>query len=73
MERTVHLHQQMSLQDFALLGINQIAYLRPDRREGVEGFVVCSADGTEMAYIPNNREVAFAAVRQYDLEPFSVH
>lgn len=73
MERTLHEQQQMSRQDFALLGIHQIAYVKPERRDGVLGFAVHAADGTEMAFVEKDREVAFAAVRQYDIEPVSVH
>ncbi len=73
MERTEFLSCQMSPQDFALLGMDQVAFVKPGRREGHEGFAVCAADGTEIAFIENDREVAFAAVRQHDLEPVSVH
>ena len=73
MERMSQEQQQMSRQDFALLGIHQIAYVRPEERDGVAGFAVHAADGTEMAFVDKEREVAFAAVRQYDMEPVSVH
>ena len=73
MERTEFLNREMSSQDFALLGIHQVAFVKPGRREGEEGFAVFAADGTEIAFIQNERDVAFAAVRQHDLEPVSVH
>lgn len=73
MEHTLHEQQQMSRQDFALLGIHQIAYVKPESRGEVPGFAVHAADGTEMAFVAKDREVAFAAVRQYDMEPVSVH
>ena len=35
-------------------------------------FAICAADGTQMGLAPN-REIAFAAIRQHELEPLSVH
>ncbi len=73
MERTELLNGRMSPQDFALLGIHQVAFVKPGHRQGQEGFAVFAADGTEIAFIQNERDVAFAAVRQHELEPVSVH
>ena len=39
---------------------------------GAPGYTVHAADGTQIALLPD-REVAFATVRQNDLEPVSVH
>jgi len=63
----------MSLQDFTLLGMHQIAYVKPVDVDGMTVFTIHAADGTQIASIPNARDVAFAAVRQHDLEPLSVH
>ena len=38
----------------------------------VVGYAVHAADGTQIAVLPD-RNVAFATVRQHDLEPLSVH
>ncbi len=73
MERTEFPRPQMSPQDFALLGMHQVAFVKPGCRGGHEGFAVFAADGTEIAFIENERGVVFAAVRQHDLEPVSVH
>lgn len=73
MENTEFFSEPMSAQDFALLGIQQIAYIKSLTREGVDGFAVYAADGSEIAYIQKSREVAFATVRQHDLEPVDVH
>ena len=64
--------QTIDTRDFVALGLNDIAYVRPDEVEGREVFAVHAADGTQMAYFAD-REVAFAAVRSHDMEPVSVH
>ncbi len=59
--------------EFALLGMQDLAYIkRVAGSDGVVGFAVHAADGTPVALLPD-REVAFATVRQHDLEPVSVH
>ena len=62
----------MSSQDFALLGVNDVAYIRSVREGARVRFAVHAADGTEFAVL-DDRDVAFALVRQHDLEPVSVH
>lgn len=64
--------KQMSNHDLALLGIEDIAYIRTVKDDNETLFVICAADGTHLATI-KDREVAFATVRQNDLEPISVH
>jgi hypothetical protein len=59
--------------EFALLGMQDVAYIkRVVGSDGVVGFAVHAADGTPVALLPD-RTVAFATVRQHDLEPVSVH
>lgn len=62
----------LSPRDFAAFGLNHIAYVRPAKVDGVDGFAVHAADGTPLSVLAD-RDVAFAAVRQNDMEPFSVH
>jgi hypothetical protein len=64
--------RQITQQDLASLGIQQIAYIKPVEEDGERGYAIHAADGTRMAVV-ESRELAFAAVRQHDLEPFSVH
>ena len=61
-----------SPQDFAALGMHQLAYVRASVLNGQVFWSVHAADGTEMARIPD-RDTAFAACRQNELEPLSVH
>ena len=65
-------HIAVDPKDFMALGMNDIAYVRPVEVEGRAAFMVHAADGTEMAVFAD-REVAFAAVRRHEMEPFSVH
>jgi hypothetical protein len=58
-------------QDLVMLGIERLAYVKPVTIEGRSFYAVHAADGTEIAIIAN-RDVAFATVRQHDLEPVCV-
>jgi hypothetical protein len=49
-----------------------VAYVKAITIEGVRAYAIYLADGTQLAIAPS-REVAFAAVRQHELEPASVH
>ena len=64
--------RELSPQDFLLLGINDVAYVKKQQREDREFFVIHSADGAEITAMAD-RDVAFATVRQNGLEPLSVH
>ncbi len=64
--------RELSSQDFLLLGIDDIAYVKKGLVDEREVYVIHSADGTEITSLPS-RDIAFAAVRQNGLEPLSVH
>jgi len=64
--------RQLSPRELGMLGMEDLAYIKPVVEDGVEAFAVCAADGTQMAVIPY-RNLAFAVVRQHDMEPLSVH
>jgi hypothetical protein len=64
--------REITQQDLASLGVQQIAYIKPIVEDGHRGYAIHAADGTRMG-VMESREQAFAAVRQHDLEPFSVH
>jgi hypothetical protein len=55
-----------------MLGVQDLAYIKRVVIDGATGYAVHAADGTEIAVLPD-RDVAFATVRQHDLEPLSVH
>lgn len=64
--------RHISLQEFALLGMQDMAYVKRVVVNDEPAFAVFAADGTQVALLPT-REVAFATLRQHDLEPVSVH
>jgi hypothetical protein len=64
--------RHMTAQDLAMLGMQDIAYVKRVVVDGNTGFAIHAADGTQMALI-GDRDVAFAVVRQNELEPVSVH
>jgi len=70
--QTTEQMRQMTTNDLAMLGMQDIAYVKPVTVEGAAGFAVHAADGTQMALIAN-RDLAFAVVRQNEMEPVSVH
>jgi hypothetical protein len=64
--------RHMSAKELALLGVQDLAYIKAVVIDGATGYAVHAADGTEIAVLAD-REIAFATVRQHDLEPLSVH
>ncbi|HEV2336355.1 MAG TPA: DUF1150 family protein, partial [Stellaceae bacterium] len=64
--------RQLSERELGLLGMNDVAYVKPILDNGAEVYAVHAADGTRIAVIAN-RDLAFAVVRQNDMEPVSVH
>jgi hypothetical protein len=70
--QTLEQMRQMTAQDLAMLGMQDIAYVKRVVVDGNTGFAIHAADGTQMALI-GDRDIAFAVVRQNELEPVSVH
>lgn len=64
--------RQLSAKSLAALGAEDIAFVKQITVDGRPIYGVYSADGTRIAAF-DSRELAFAAVRQNDLEPVSVH
>lgn len=64
--------RQLSARELALFGMQDLAYIKSVMVDGTPGYAVCAADGTQIAVL-SDRDVAFATVRQHDLEPLSVH
>jgi len=64
--------EHISDQDFAMIGLQQLAYVKPTVVNGVTGFSIHAADGTQIGMAPS-RDIAFAAVKQHELEPVSLH
>lgn len=64
--------KQITPQDLAALGVQDIAYVKATHIDGQEVFAIHAADGTQLAVMPS-RETALAAVKQNDMEPVSLH
>ncbi|MEQ9607985.1 MAG: DUF1150 family protein [Kiloniellaceae bacterium] len=65
-------YSELSPKDFLMLGIDDVAYVKKERQDGKEVFVIHSADGSAITALADY-EVAFVAVRQNGMEPLSVH
>ena len=70
--QTIEQMRQMTANDLAMLGMQDIAYVKHVVVAGNAGYAIHAADGTQMALI-SDRDIAFAVVRQNELEPVSVH
>lgn len=59
-------------QDFNSFGLEDLAYIKSVLIEGQLLHAVHAADGTPLTVL-TGRELAFATVRQHEMEPLSVH
>ncbi|MGO8865082.1 MAG: DUF1150 family protein [Alphaproteobacteria bacterium] len=54
------------------LGLQELAYVKKVSEKGADAYGVFAADGTQLGLMAT-RELAFATLKQHDLEPMSVH
>ena len=59
-------------EEFASLGIDDMAYVKLKNTIGKNMYSLHTADGSEVAVV-EGREVAFATITQNELNPLSVH
>jgi hypothetical protein len=64
--------RSMSAQDFARLGVQEVAYMRPVLLNGARVVSIHAADGTPIGAAPT-ASLAMAAIVQHDMEPALVH
>ncbi len=64
--------KSISPREFALLGMNDLAYVKRVVVNDEVKYAIHGADGTELAVAPTE-ELAYATIRQNDLEPVAVH
>jgi hypothetical protein len=64
--------KELTPQGFAILGMGDIAYVGREVVDGKACYVIRHADGNPIG-MAEDREIAFAAVRQHGLDPVSVH
>ena len=63
----------LSSQDFARIGMHEIAYIRPLKTPGVDNaFAVYAADGTQLSVL-ESMDMAIATLRHNDLVPVTLH
>ncbi len=72
MIRTGSLTHLISPDDLFQFGLDDLAYVKPITINDQKLYAVYAADGTPIL-IASQRDLAFAAVRQHDLKPASVH
>jgi hypothetical protein len=64
--------RHISAEQFAHLGMKQIAYVKPIVVNGSARFAIHAADGTPLA-IAAGLDVAIAAIIQHEMEPAQLH
>ena len=64
--------RELSSQDWARFGVQEIAYIRPVVVNGVSAMSIHAADGTPIGAAPN-AELAIAAIEQHELAAVRVH
>jgi len=64
--------EKFSPDQCAALGVDRLAYGRPAVVDGRTVYAIHNADGNELGMMAE-RDIAFAAVKQHDMEPVSVH
>jgi hypothetical protein len=62
----------ISPQQLAMLGVQQITYVKPVVVNGTAAYAIHAADGTPMA-IAGERDAALAAIMQHEMVPALVH
>ena len=64
--------RHLSPRELAVLGMQDMAYIKRVVVNDEVGYAIHAADGTQVALL-SDREVAFATVRQHDMEAVCVH
>jgi hypothetical protein len=69
---TLEADRIVSVQELASMGVQDVAYVKAVMHEGNVAYAIHAADGRPLALV-GSHDLAFATVRQNDLEPVSVH
>ncbi len=64
--------RELSVQDWARFGVQEIAYIRPVVVNGEKAVSIHAADGTPIGAAPT-AELAIAAIEQHELAAVRVH
>ena len=65
-------HREVSVEALAAMGAPNTAYVKPTEKDGEIVNAIHGADGTPLG-LAESRNLAFAAIRQHDMEPVDVH
>ena len=71
MPAVIDIHD-ISPQQLAMLGVQQIAYVKPVVLNGTTAYAIHAADGSPMA-VAAERDAALAAIVQHEMVPALVH
>lgn len=63
---------QLSSRDLGSLGLEDTAYIKSVTVDGQKLHAIHAADGTPLTVVAE-RDIAFATVRQHEMQPKSVH
>jgi len=72
LDKPLFVRKTLSLHDLGSYGLETLAYIKPVTVDGHRYHSIHAADGTPLTVIAE-RDLAYATVRQHDLEPNSVH
>ncbi len=72
MDNLIDKIRKMSTKDLALLGLSNVAYVKPIGISNGVQYAIHAADGTTIAIMPD-LESALITLQENDLEPHSVH
>jgi len=72
MSKIEQVKRSLSAHDFGSLGLESTAYIKSVIIDGKMLHAIHAADGTPLTVV-TEREIAFATVRQHEMQPASVH
>ena len=72
LDRLERMKKGLSANDLGRFGLEDIAYIKTVTLNGQKFHAIHAADGTPLTVV-NERDLAFATVRQHDMQPSSVH
>lgn len=71
-DRITHRGDVPSERELLAFGAEDTAYVKLTEEDGQTFYAIYQGDGTQIGAAPT-RETAFAAIRQHEMEPLSVH
>ena len=71
-DKPLFVRKTASAVNLSTYGLETLAYVKPVMMDGKRFHSIHAADGTPLTVIAE-RDLAFATVRQHELEPTSVH